>query len=119
MKGEKTLQAIHTWKVMLKAVQQGVVQPSERRATAVSALLRLRRRDGVFAPIYREHAALIRRTLQDVSSEEQCQMEEALERIVRRDEELGEREVLHWDRVSTVFKCSLQPGDSRLIQNLW
>ena len=74
---------------------------------------------GVFAPIYRQHAALIRRTLQRVSSEEQFQMEEVLERIVRRDEELGEQEVHHWDRISTVFKCSLQPGDSQLIQNQW
>jgi hypothetical protein len=42
--------------------------------------------------IFRQHAALIKRAFQDVSPEEQRQMEEVLKRIGRRAEELGEQE---------------------------
>jgi MarR family 2-MHQ and catechol resistance regulon transcriptional repressor len=46
----------------------------------------------VFVPIFRQHAALIKRAFQDVSPEEQRQMEEVLKKIGRRAEELGEQE---------------------------
>jgi hypothetical protein len=40
----------------------------------------------VFVPIFRQHAALIKRAFQDISPEEQRQMEEVLERIGKRAE---------------------------------
>jgi DNA-binding MarR family transcriptional regulator len=46
----------------------------------------------VFVPIFRQHAALVERAFQDVSPEEQGQIEEVLERIAKRAEELGEQE---------------------------
>jgi DNA-binding MarR family transcriptional regulator len=46
----------------------------------------------VFVPIFRQHAALVKRAFQEVSPEEQRQMEEVLKRIARRAEELGEKE---------------------------
>lgn len=46
----------------------------------------------VFVPIFRQHAALIKRAFQDVSPEKQRQMEEVLKRIGRRAEELSEQE---------------------------
>jgi hypothetical protein len=46
----------------------------------------------VFVPIFRQHAALIKRAFQDVSPEEQRKLEEVLERIAKCAEELGERE---------------------------
>ena len=46
----------------------------------------------VFVPIFRQHAALIKRAFQDVSPDEQRQMEEVLKRIERRAEDLGEEQ---------------------------
>jgi MarR family 2-MHQ and catechol resistance regulon transcriptional repressor len=62
---------------------------SDRRVRTVSLTQKGRR---VFVPIFRQHAALIKRVFQDVSPEEQRQMEEVLKRIGRRAEELGGRE---------------------------
>jgi MarR family 2-MHQ and catechol resistance regulon transcriptional repressor len=150
MRGEKTPEAIHTWLIMLKALQaircfalppilkeglgdsdfrvlevllhkgpmpvnaigpkvdlnpgsvsvavdrlykKGLVSrvesESDRRVRTVSLTEKGRR---VFLPIFRQHAALIRRAFQDVSPEEQRQMEEVLKRIGRRAEELGEQD---------------------------
>jgi DNA-binding MarR family transcriptional regulator len=66
-----------------------VESESDRRVRTVSLTEKGRR---VFAPIFRQHTTLIKRAFQDVSPEEQRQMEELLERIARRAEELGERE---------------------------
>ena len=46
----------------------------------------------IFVPIFRQHAARIKRAFQHVSPDEQRQMEEVLKRIGRRAEELGEQE---------------------------
>ena len=62
---------------------------SDRRVRTVSLTEKGRR---VFVPIFRQHAALIKRAFQDVSPKEQRQMEEVLRRIGRRAEELGEQE---------------------------
>ena len=62
---------------------------SDRRVRTVSLTAKGRR---VFVPIFRQHAALIKRAFQDVSPEEQRQMEEVLKRIGRRAEELSEEE---------------------------
>ena len=66
-----------------------VESESDRRVRTVSLTERGRR---VFVPIFRQHAALIKRAFQDVSPEEQHQMEEVLEKIATRAEELGEEE---------------------------
>ena len=66
-----------------------VESESDRRVRTVS-LTQMGRR--VFAPIFRQHTALVKRASQDVSPLEQRQMEEVLERIARRAEELGEQE---------------------------
>ena len=66
-----------------------VESESDRRVRTVSLTEKGRR---VFVPIFRQHAALIKRAFQDVSPEEQRQLEEVLERIARRAEELGEYE---------------------------
>jgi MarR family transcriptional regulator, 2-MHQ and catechol-resistance regulon repressor len=62
---------------------------SDRRVRTVSLTEKGRR---VFVPIFRQHAALIKRAFQDVSPEEQRQMEKVLKTIGRRAEELGEQE---------------------------
>ena len=62
---------------------------SDRRVRTVSLTAKGRR---VFVPIFRQHAALIKRAFQDVSPEEQRQMEEVLKKIGRRAEDLRERE---------------------------
>jgi len=72
-----------------KGLVSRVESESDRRVRTVSLTEKGRR---VFAPIFRQHAALIKRALQDVSPEEQRQMEELLERIARRAKELGEQE---------------------------
>jgi MarR family 2-MHQ and catechol resistance regulon transcriptional repressor len=64
-----------------------VESESDRRVRTVSLTEKGRR---VFVPIFRQHAALIKRAFQDVSPEEQRQMEKVLKRIGRRAEELGE-----------------------------
>lgn len=73
--------------------QEGLVSrvesESDRRVRTVSLTEKGRR---VFVPIFRQHAALIKRAFQDVSPEELRCMEEVLKRIGRRAEELGEQE---------------------------
>jgi MarR family transcriptional regulator, 2-MHQ and catechol-resistance regulon repressor len=46
----------------------------------------------VIIPIFRQHAALLKRAFQDVSPEEQRHMEELLKRIGRRADKLAEHE---------------------------
>src|ERR1700720_3225 len=72
-----------------KGLVSRVESESDRRVRTVSLTEKGRR---VFVPIFRQHAALVQRAFQDVSPEEQRQMEELLERIARRAEELGEQE---------------------------
>ena len=66
-----------------------VESESDRRVRTVSLSEKGRR---VFVPIFRQTAALIKRAFQDVSPEEQRQVEEVLERIARRADELAEQE---------------------------
>ena len=72
-----------------KGLVSRVESDSDRRVRTVSLTEKGRR---VFVPIFRQHAALIKRTFQDVSPKEQRQMEEILKKIGRRAEKLGERE---------------------------
>jgi MarR family 2-MHQ and catechol resistance regulon transcriptional repressor len=72
-----------------KGLVSRVESESDRRVRTVSLTEKGRR---VFVPILRQHAALIKRAFQDVSPDEQRQMEEVLKRIGRRAEELGEQE---------------------------
>src|SRR5258708_38317711 len=72
-----------------KGLVSRVESESDRRIRTVSLTEKGRR---VFLPVFRQHAALIKRAFQDVSPEEQRQMEEVLKRIGRRAEELGEQE---------------------------
>jgi MarR family 2-MHQ and catechol resistance regulon transcriptional repressor len=72
-----------------KGLVSRVENESDRRVRTVSLTEKGRR---VFVPIFRQHAALIKRAFQDVSPEEQRQMEEVLKRIGRRAEELSEEE---------------------------
>jgi MarR family transcriptional regulator, 2-MHQ and catechol-resistance regulon repressor len=70
-----------------KGLVDRVESESDRRVRTVSLTEKGRR---VFVPIFRQHAALIKRAFQDVSPDEQRQIEEVLKRIGRRAEELGE-----------------------------
>src|SRR5580693_1256861 len=72
-----------------KGLVSRVESESDRRVRTVSLTEKGRR---VFVPIFRQHAALIKRAFQDVSPEEQRQMEEVLKKIGRRAEELAEQE---------------------------
>jgi MarR family 2-MHQ and catechol resistance regulon transcriptional repressor len=72
-----------------KGLVSRVESESDRRVRTVSLTEKGRR---VFVPIFRQHAALIKRAFQDVSPEEQRQMEEVLKRIGRRAEKLGKQE---------------------------
>ena len=72
-----------------KGLVARVESESDRRVRTVSLTEKGRR---VFVPIFRQNAALIQRAFQVISPEEQRQMEELLERIARRAEELGEQE---------------------------
>jgi MarR family transcriptional regulator, 2-MHQ and catechol-resistance regulon repressor len=72
-----------------KGLVSRVESESDRRVRTVSLTKKGRR---VFVPIFRQHAALIQRAFQDVTPDEQRQMEEVLKRIGRRAEELGEQE---------------------------
>jgi MarR family 2-MHQ and catechol resistance regulon transcriptional repressor len=72
-----------------KGLVSRVESESDRRVRTVSLTEKGRR---VFAPIFRQHAALIKRAFQDLSPEEQRQMEEVLERIAKRAEELSEQD---------------------------
>src|ERR1700690_40664 len=69
-----------------KGLVRRVESESDRRVRIVSLTEKGRR---IFVPIFRQHAALIKRAFQDVSPEEQRHMEEVLKRIGRRAEELG------------------------------
>jgi len=72
-----------------KGLVSRVESESDRRVRTVALTEKGRR---VFVPIFRQHAALIKRAFQDVSPEEQRQMEEVLKRIGKRAEELAEQE---------------------------
>jgi MarR family transcriptional regulator, 2-MHQ and catechol-resistance regulon repressor len=72
-----------------KGLVSRVESESDRRVRTVSLTEKGRR---VFVPVFREHAALIKHAFQDVSPEEQRQMEELLKRIGRRAEELADQE---------------------------
>src|SRR5882762_4403156 len=72
-----------------KGLVSRVESESDRRVRTVSLTEKGRR---VFVPVFRQHAALIKRAFQDVSPEEQRQMEDVLKRIGRRAEELGKQE---------------------------
>jgi MarR family transcriptional regulator, 2-MHQ and catechol-resistance regulon repressor len=72
-----------------KGLVSRVESESDRRVRTVSLTEKGRR---VFVPIFRQHAALIKRAFQDISPEEQRQMEEVLEKIARRAEKLAEQE---------------------------
>ena len=72
-----------------KGLVSRVESESDRRVRTVSLTEKGRR---VIVPIFRQHAAVIKRAFQDVSPEEQRQLEKVLKRIGRRAEELGEQE---------------------------
>jgi MarR family 2-MHQ and catechol resistance regulon transcriptional repressor len=72
-----------------KGLVSRVESESDRRVRTVSLTEKGRR---VFVPIFRQHAALLKRAFQDVSPDEQLQMEEVLKKIGRRAEELDEQE---------------------------
>src|ERR1700739_2746394 len=72
-----------------KGLVSRVESESDRRVRTVSLTEKGRR---VFLPIFRQHAALLKRAFQVVSPEELRQMEEVLERIGRRAEKLGKQE---------------------------
>jgi MarR family 2-MHQ and catechol resistance regulon transcriptional repressor len=62
---------------------------SDRRVRTISLTEKGRK---VFLPIFRQHVALLKRAFQDVSPDEQHEMEEILKKVGRRAEELGEQE---------------------------
>jgi MarR family 2-MHQ and catechol resistance regulon transcriptional repressor len=72
-----------------KGLVSRVESGSDRRVRTVSLTDKGRR---VFVPIFREHAALIKRAFQNVSPEEQRKLEEVLKKIGRRAEKLSEQE---------------------------
>lgn len=72
-----------------KGLVSRVESESDRRVRTVALTEKGRR---VFVRIFRQNAALIKRAFQDVSPAEQRQLEEVLERIARRAEELAEQE---------------------------
>jgi MarR family transcriptional regulator, 2-MHQ and catechol-resistance regulon repressor len=72
-----------------KGLVSRVESDIDRRVRTVSLTEKGRR---VFVPIFREHAALIKRAFQDVSPQEQRRMEEVLKKIGRRAEELDDQE---------------------------
>ena len=72
-----------------KGLVSRVESESDRRVRTVALTEKGRR---VFVPIFRQHAALIKRAFQDVLPEEQRQMEEVLKKIGKRAEKLAEQE---------------------------
>src|SRR3984957_3069621 len=72
-----------------KGLVSRVESESDRRVRTVSLTEKGHR---VIVRIFRQHAVLIKRAFQDVSPEEQRQMEEVLKRIGKRAEELAEQE---------------------------
>ena len=72
-----------------KGLVSRVESDSDRRVRTVSLTEKGRR---IFLPVFRQHAALIRRAFQDVSPKERRQLEEVLKRIGRRAEKLGKED---------------------------
>ena len=72
-----------------KGLVSRVESESDRRVRTVSLTEKGRR---VFLPIFRQHATLLKRAFQDVSPDEQRQMEEVLKKIGRRAEQLDDRD---------------------------
>jgi len=72
-----------------KGLVSRVESDSDRRVRTVSLTEKGRR---IFLPVFRQHAALIRRAFQDVSPKERRRLEEVLKRIGRRAEKLGEED---------------------------
>lgn len=72
-----------------KGLVTRVESQSDRRVRTVSLTEKGKR---VFFPIFRQHAALLKRAFQDVSPDEQRQMEKVLKKIGRRAEKLGKQE---------------------------
>jgi MarR family 2-MHQ and catechol resistance regulon transcriptional repressor len=72
-----------------KGLVSRVESATDRRVRNVSVTEKGRR---VFVPIYRHHAALIKRAFQEISRDERRQLQELLKRIGRRAEELADQE---------------------------
>jgi MarR family transcriptional regulator, 2-MHQ and catechol-resistance regulon repressor len=72
-----------------KGLVSRVESENDRRVRTVSLTEKGRR---VFLPIFRQHAALIKRAFQNVSPKEQRQLEEVLKKIGRRAEALGKQQ---------------------------
>jgi MarR family transcriptional regulator, 2-MHQ and catechol-resistance regulon repressor len=72
-----------------KGLVSRVESESDRRVRTVSLTEEGHR---VFVPLFRQHVARIKSAFQDVSPEEQRQLEEMLKRIGKRAEELAEQE---------------------------
>ena len=72
-----------------KGLVSRVESESDRRVRTVSLTEKGHR---VFVPIFSQHAALLKHAFQEISPDEQRQMEEVLKRIGRRAEALGEQE---------------------------
>ena len=73
-----------------KGLVSRVEGESDRRVRMVSLTEKGRR---LFLPVFRQHAALIRRAFQDVSPEEQEHLEDILKRIGKRAEALAEETI--------------------------
>jgi MarR family 2-MHQ and catechol resistance regulon transcriptional repressor len=72
-----------------KGLVSRVESESDRRVRSVELTEKGRR---VFVPVFRQHAARIKRAFQDVSPQEQRQLEEVLKRIGRRAEKVSEQD---------------------------
>ena len=72
-----------------KGLVSRVESDTDRRVRTVSLTEKGRR---IFLPVFRQHAALIRRAFQDVSPKERRRLEEVLKRIGRRAEKLGKED---------------------------
>ena len=72
-----------------KGLVSRVESESDRRVRTVSLSEKGRR---VFVPIFRQHAALIKRAFEHVSPAEHRQVEEVLKKIGRRAEDLAEQD---------------------------
>jgi len=71
-----------------KGLVSRVESESDRRVRTVALTEKGRR---VFVPIFRQHAALIKRAFQDLSPKEQRRLEEVLKKIGRRAEKVAEQ----------------------------
>jgi MarR family 2-MHQ and catechol resistance regulon transcriptional repressor len=72
-----------------KGLVSRVESESDRRVRSVELTEKGRR---VFVPVFRQHAARIKRAFQDVSPQERRQLEEVLKRIGRRAEKVSEQD---------------------------